>query len=268
MIRFLPFALLLLAVSAGFAAPVPGNSSDWVTLKGALIWPVKEEIPERRDLSQPRMPDREYTLKAGPLLDDTLLVHKKNRGVKNVVVFLRPDSNDRDAKFPADKIHPDLVKPKPTTHRIEMEYCRYNTRVLAIRAGDKLEVVNKGAVAENFNLQGTAVDLNVTLKPDSKPVVTDAIPAENRWAIFKCDIHPWMQGRLRVFDHPYFAVTDENGEFEIKQVPKGKWRIVYQHDLGFHWGYDGRLGFPVEIKDEGKGVMRMKLMEYQAVTRP
>jgi hypothetical protein len=71
-----------------------------------------------------------------------------------------------------------------------------------------------------------------------------------------------------VFDHPYFAVTDENGEFEIKRVPKGKWRIVHLHDLGFHWGYDGRLGFPVEIKDEGQGVMRMKVLEYEAMTRP
>jgi hypothetical protein len=268
MTRFHTSLLILLATATGYAAPVPANSSDWVTLKGALIWPVKAEIPERKDLSKQVTSDREYTLAAGPLLDDTLLVHKKNRGVKNVIVWLRPDSDDRDAKFPADKIHPDVAKPKPTTHRVEMEHCRYTTRVLAIRGGDKLEAVNKGTVAENFNLQGTAVDLNVTLPPTGKPVVSEPIPAEKGTLLFRCDIHPWMSGRLRVFDHPYFAVTDENGEFEIKRVPKGKWRIVHLHDLGFHWGYDGRLGFPVEIKDEGQGVMRMKVLEYEAMTRP
>ena len=29
----------------------------------------------------------------------------------------------------------------------------------------------------------------------------------------KCDIHGWMRAYVGVFDHPYFALTDENGDF-------------------------------------------------------
>lgn len=259
-----PFLPLLAAVSV--AAPVPKLSPDWVTLKGSVVWPSKQEIPERQDFTTARMSDREYVLKAGPLLDDKLLVHAKNRGVKNVVVFLRPDSDDRDAKFPADKIHPDLVKPKAKTHTVEMEYCRYNNRVLAVRAGDKLEAVNKGEVAENFNFKGGNAEMNVVLGAGYKPVVTEPITTSNRWITFESNIHPWMRGVVRVYDHPYFAVTDANGDFEIRQVPKGKWRIVYHHECGYHKGYDGRLGFPVEVRDEGKGAMTMKPLEYESPT--
>ena len=32
-----------------------------------------------------------------------------------------------------------------------------------------------------------------------------------------CSIHPWMKARVFCFAHPYFAITDENGNFEIKR---------------------------------------------------
>ena len=36
-----------------------------------------------------------------------------------------------------------------------------------------------------------------------------------------CSSHSWMSAKLAVFDHPYFAVTDEKGNFEIKNAPVG-----------------------------------------------
>jgi hypothetical protein len=32
-----------------------------------------------------------------------------------------------------------------------------------------------------------------------------------------------------VFDHPYFAVTDENGKYTIKNVPDGSYEIQVFH---------------------------------------
>ena len=57
-----------------------------------------------------------------------------------------------------------------------------------------------------------------------------------------------MTGYVRVFDHPYFAVTDENGNFEIKNAPAGKFRIVYWHENGIRGGAKGRAGDVIEIK--------------------
>ena len=43
-------------------------------------------------------------------------------------------------------------------------------------------------------------------------------------------IYPWIGGYLVVKDHPYFAVTDSNGNFEIKNLPTGTWRFRTWHE--------------------------------------
>ena len=51
-----------------------------------------------------------------------------------------------------------------------------------------------------------------------------------------------------MFDHPYFAITDADGKFEIKDAPAGKWRVVYWHEDGFHKGREGVIGETIEVK--------------------
>ena len=31
----------------------------------------------------------------------------------------------------------------------------------------------------------------------------------------KCDVHPWMKTWVVVLDHPYWGITDENGNYSI-----------------------------------------------------
>ncbi len=44
-----------------------------------------------------------------------------------------------------------------------------------------------------------------------------------------CNIHTWMKASIRVFSHPYFYVTAADGNFEIKDAPAGKYRLVIWH---------------------------------------
>jgi hypothetical protein len=61
-----------------------------------------------------------------------------------------------------------------------------------------------------------------------------------------CSIHPWMQAWWLVLDHPYFAVTDDNGNFEIKNAPAGTQRVVvWQEAVGYVTPGSGE---PVDIK--------------------
>jgi hypothetical protein len=46
---------------------------------------------------------------------------------------------------------------------------------------------------------------------------------------FKCDVHPWMFAFVGVVDHPYFAVTDKDGNFTLKGVPPGKYVVEAIH---------------------------------------
>ena len=46
----------------------------------------------------------------------------------------------------------------------------------------------------------------------------------------RCHVHPWMRGWIGVLDHPFFAVTDEAGRFELKNLPAGKYTIGVWHE--------------------------------------
>jgi len=54
----------------------------------------------------------------------------------------------------------------------------------------------------------------------------------------------------------------EDGSFELKNVPVGKWRIVYRHEGGFHKGTSGSLGFPLEVKGDKK-TMDLDPIEFE-----
>jgi len=43
----------------------------------------------------------------------------------------------------------------------------------------------------------------------------------------KCDVHPWMKAWVMVSDHPYFAITDKNGNYQIDNVPTGTYEIMF-----------------------------------------
>ena len=47
---------------------------------------------------------------------------------------------------------------------------------------------------------------------------------------FKCDVHGWMSAYAGVLDHPYFAVTEPGGRFELKQLPPGTYTIEAWHE--------------------------------------
>jgi hypothetical protein len=65
-------------------------------------------------------------------------------------------------------------------------------------------------------------------------------------------IFPAMKGWARVFDHPYFAVTDADGKFEIKGAPAGRYNIIMWHEYN-GWANGGKFGKAIEIP-AGKAV--------------
>jgi hypothetical protein len=56
-----------------------------------------------------------------------------------------------------------------------------------------------------------------------------------------------MKAWVRVFNHPYFALTNTDGVFEIKDAPAGDWRLYVWHEAA-GWGAIGVQGMPVTIQ--------------------
>jgi len=265
-VRFVALAGGLVAGLVALTAPAAAQPGQWSTVKGQVLFPAGSPVPERAklDVSQ----DKAHCLSKGDILDEGTIVNPKNRGIKNVVVWLRPDNaTNAKATFTPAQINPADKARKPGKVVVDQPCCMFVGRVTTARVGDTVVVKNPAPVAHNFFW--TAGDengeYNVTIPKETEWVMPEALKAQSSPIEYKCTIHPWMKGYFRVFDHPYYATTDENGNFEIKGAPVGKFRMVVWHEnVGFLNGKEGRFGTPVEIK---AGTTELKPVEFDVADK-
>lgn len=258
----------LLLLSAAILAGSSARAGEkYVTIKGQVKW-NGDKAPAAVPVNFNGNKDAGECCKAVKMatLDSTeFLVDSKTLGLKNVVVFLRPDDTDKAKTFPLDQVKPELMKPKSVQHVIDQPKCQFEPRVLAARAGDTLVIKNSAAIAHNINYAGDPESINVLIPAGGEHKLKSPLDASRLPYSFKCDLHGWMTGRIRVFDHPYYAITDKDGKFEIADAPVGTWRIVYYHEAGVHQGKpeanEGHLGFPITIKGDKK-VVELEPMKH------
>lgn len=226
------------------AAPADADSSDqWTTLKGQLVW-AGGAIPAPEKLNVDK--DQDHCLEKGPLFSEKWVIDKETKGVKNVFVWLAPEP---DKKLP---IHPNLEKIADKDKKVVMDQpcCAFEPHALAIREGQILVVKNSSPKSHNVNWFGSRLKNpgnNLTVPPGKFEEIT--LKADRLPVSIACNIHGWMNARVAVLDHPYFAVTDAKGNFEIKLAPVGAYRMYnYHDDIGWRLGANGSKGEPVTIK--------------------
>jgi hypothetical protein len=233
-------AVLLLATVAPADNPVGPDcdTSTWGTLTGRVVW--QGDLPARPVLQVAR--DRDCCGQVATA--DDWVIDPKSHGVCWALVWLMPEP-DREPK--ALPLHPAYRK-LPAEVQVDQVGCRYRPHVFGIRAGQKLIVTNRDRIVHNLwfsHPQG--LDTSLALLP-GKEHTLEGFKASPTPGMFRCAIHPWMRAFVRVFDHPYFAVTEWDGKFVIRHAPPGRWRLVIWHpDHGFRSGAAGRGGFPVEV---------------------
>ena len=254
-----------LVVAFATNARAEDKPAAWVTIKGQVVFPKDKKVPERAKLNITQ--DKEHCAGKGPILDESILVDPKTRGIKNVVVYLRPLDKTADG-FAKNEIHPADANRKPADVIIDQPCCMFVPRVTCARVGDTIVVKNPAPVAHNFFWDSGNNGMhnpNIAAKTDWK--MPNALKKENPPIQYKCTIHPWMDGWVRVFDHPYAAVTDDDGKFEIKNAPAGKFRIVFWHENGVKGGKEGRFGEEIEIVAGKGGTMEMKATDFDVSPR-
>jgi hypothetical protein len=231
-----------------------------MTVSGRLVFQNDRKLPKAEPVPAWMIKDADMWKPFGPLTYAKITINPNNRGVADAIVFLRPDSDDRKADFPADRIHPDLADAKHADHPVVVAGPHFAPRVLAVRAGDRLVfenrlperiVVGYTELGEKDNGADNKFKWNVMIGTNDK-YASDPLPARQRVDHFNNSIHHWMDGFVWAFDHPYFAVTDANGRFELANVPVGTWRLVTWHQVA-GWGPPGRLGTKIVVAPNRTG---------------
>ena len=104
-------------------------------------------------------------------------------------------------------------------------HCQYQPHVLGMMAGQTLVFENTDAVLHNVHaMPRTRDEINF----GQSGVKTDAVvfnSAEPVMLKVFCDVHSWMGAYVGVLSHPFFAVTGDDGSFQIKNVPPGKFLL-------------------------------------------
>ncbi|MEY4386207.1 MAG: hypothetical protein RLY20_1490 [Verrucomicrobiota bacterium] len=130
---------------------------------------------------------------------------------------------------------------------VDQKACIYNPHIFAAQTGQKITVKNSDPVMHNVHTSPTAAGASEfnTAQMQGAPDLSLTLDKPESFVKFKCDVHPWMFAYCTVVDHPYFAVTDKDGKFTIKNVPAGKYTVEVAHRKA------GTTSQEVEIKADG-----------------
>ncbi len=191
----------------------------WGNLQGQVIYNGDPPAPVALKITK----DREECCQHN-LVDESLVVHPLNHGLMNVLVFLYPNRGDQVV------VHPGYESWEKAEKKLDNKACRFDPRVVLLWTKQTLLIGNSDPIGHNAMID-TRKNPPINVTVPSGGTVRKQFAVEEREPVpVSCSIHPWMRGWVLIRDNPYMAVTDENGHFEIQNVPAGKWTFVFWHE--------------------------------------
>ena len=206
MVASLAFIIAVSASTAYLGTDFHGGS----TISGKITY--NGQPPPRAKLSISM--DRQY---CGSSREDDSWLVGADGGVKNVVVFLTDIATGK--KMTAESR---LV--------LNQVGCHYIPRISVVPLDASLELKSSDPVLHNVHTyrEGTTL-INFAIPPRQNFTLSRKLDKPGGLKL-RCDVHPFMRGAIFVATNPYFAISGEDGSYEISNVPPGSYTISTWHE--------------------------------------
>jgi hypothetical protein len=194
------------------AAPAGGASTGAASISGKINFEGTAPAPEKiKTSADPKCQAMHPTGLERQTIDTS------GGGLKDVFVYVKSGL-------------PGSYPPPAEPVLLDQKGCMYHPHIITVQAGQPLKIRNSDDTLHNihphpsnnpeFNIGQPRKDMEST-KTFEKPEVM--IPVG-------CDVHPWMRSYIAVLSHPFFAVTKEDGTYEIKGLPAGEYEVEAWHE--------------------------------------
>ena len=212
-----------------------------VHIKGKVT--LKGKLPKPRRYNLVVSPDPYY---CGRISDgkgwrlSSSIQLSRNQGISEVIVFLK-----------------DVQKGKPFSPRpqtLKAVNCRFSPYIALLHSGETATVENWDPVEHRLEIyqrtqRGGRFIFQRALPRNPKIQKSDFLIREKHGThqlgsavsyrghspgplVFRCSFHEFMEAWVFVLDHPYFSMTDREGNFSITDIPSGEYTLVVWHPLG------------------------------------
>lgn len=126
-------------------------------------------------------------------------------------------------------------KALPLNKRVEMstEHCAIDPRIQTAVVGSGINMFNYDRLLHKLVYMRAGTNDTVAVMPffnDGQVVASTALAQKPGVIEISCTQHPWMHGYILVFDHPYYAVTSNDGSFKIDSLPPGSYKLMVWHE--------------------------------------
>ncbi len=210
----MPFRAMLvsLAFVALVAGPATPRHAVAGTIKGTVV--LKGTTPELKKVA---VTIDQYV--CGKEKNPEDLVLSPQGGIRSAVVWL-----DKPPAAPN-------TEALPSTIAMDQKDCMFAPRVVMVPAGGKIDFLNSDRLLHNLHATPTANPPFNRTQPKGRTItISFSHPEVIR---VTCDLHSWMRGWVVVAEHPFYAMTDGAGDFELRGLPPGRYTLkAWQERLG------------------------------------
>jgi len=208
------------AAPAATTAPAAGKTVDAATagsVSGTVT--LDGKAPALKPINMSAEP---YCQKAhsSPVVPPEVVTGDKG-SLANVVIFVKEGLGDYTFDTPKDTVP------------LDQKGCMYDPHIIAVMAGQTLEVKNDDQTTHNIHpMPKDNREWNKSQAPGAAPIDDSFARAELAIPV-KCNVHPWMKSYIFVFKNPYYAISSKDGKFELKNLPPGTYTIeAWQEKYG------------------------------------